>query len=97
MDLKEVDNPNKLDNKLDNIKNINNITNFDDLEQELLGIEYPEIEIETNDIKLILTLKKDYSKIKDLENRKKEFIKDINDFIDEFVATREFNELMEYY
>ncbi|OQD58106.1 hypothetical protein MBBAR_29c00570 [Methanobrevibacter arboriphilus JCM 13429 = DSM 1125] len=97
MDLKEADNPNKLDNKLDNIKNIDDITNFDDLEQELLGIEYPEIELETDDIKLILTLKKDYSKIKDLENRKKEFTKDINDFIDEFVATPEFNELMEYY
>lgn len=58
MDLKEADNPNKLDNKLDNIKNIDDITNFDDLEQELLGIEYPEIELETDDIKLILTLKK---------------------------------------
>ncbi|BBL61067.1 hypothetical protein MARBORIA2_16970 [Methanobrevibacter arboriphilus] len=105
MDLKEVDNPNKLDNKLndklynklDNIKKIDDMTNFDDLEQELLGLEYPEIELETDDIKLILTLKKDYSKIKDLENRKKEFIKDINDFIDEFIATPEFEELMEYY
>jgi len=70
---------------------------LDDLEKELLEVKYPEIELETDDIKLILTLKKDYSKIKYLENRKKEFIKDINEFIDEFIATPEFEELMEYY
>ncbi|MCL2687852.1 MAG: hypothetical protein FWE58_04895 [Methanobrevibacter sp.] len=70
---------------------------FDSLEIELPEIEYPEIELETDDIKLILTLKKDYSKIKDIENRKKEFIKDMKEFIDEFVANPEFDELMEYY
>ena len=70
---------------------------FDSLEIELPEIEYPEIELETDDIKLILTLKKDYSKIKDIEARKKEFIKDMKDFIDEFVANPEFDELMEYY
>jgi len=67
------------------------------LEIELPEIEYPEIELETDDIKLILTLKKDYSKIKDIEERKKEFIKDMKEFIDEFVANPEFDELMEYY
>ena len=66
-------------------------------EIELDEIEYPEIELETEDIKLILTLKKDYSKIKDIEERKKEFIKDMVEFIDEFVANPEFDELMEYY
>ena len=70
---------------------------FDSLELELSEIEYPEIDLETDDIKLILTLKKDYSKIKDIEDRKKEFIKDMKDFIDEFVANPEFDELMEYY
>lgn len=70
---------------------------FDNLEIELPEIEYPEIELETNDIKLILTLKKDYSKIKNIEERKKEFIKDMKDFIDEFVANPEFDELMEHY
>jgi uncharacterized FlgJ-related protein len=70
---------------------------FDNLEIELLEIEYPEIELETDDIKLILTLKKDYSKIEDIKERKKEFINDMKDFIDEFVANPEFDELMEYY
>jgi len=66
-------------------------------EIEYSEIEYPEIELETDDIKIILTLKKDYSKIKDIEERKKEFIKDMKDFIAEFVANPEFDELMEYY
>lgn len=70
---------------------------FDNLELELPELEYPELELETDDLKLILTLKKDYSKINDIEERKKEFIKDMKDFIDEFVANPEFDELMEYY
>jgi len=70
---------------------------FDNLEIELSEIEYPEIELETDDIKLILTLKKDYSKIDNIELRKKEFIKDMKDFIDEFVSNPEFDELIEYY
>lgn len=70
---------------------------FDNLELELPELEYPELELETDDLKLILTLKKDYSKINDIKERKKEFIKDIKDFIDEFVANPEFDELMEYY
>jgi len=76
---------------------IMDLEEFDSLELELSEIEYPEIDLETDDIKLILTLKKDYSKIKDIEDRKKEFIKDMKDFIDEFVANPEFDELMEYY
>jgi uncharacterized FlgJ-related protein len=70
---------------------------FDNLEIDLPELEYPEIEIETDDLKIILTIKKDYSKINDLEERKKEFIKDMKDFIDEFTVNPEFNELMEYY
>lgn len=69
-----------------------------DLEEfDNLEIELPELELETDDLKLILTLKKDYSKIEDIEVRKKEFIKDMKDFIDEFVANPEFDDLMEYY
>lgn len=70
---------------------------FDNLEIELPELECPELELETDDLRLILTLKKDYSKIEDLEERKKEFIKDMKDFIDEFAANPEFDELMEYY
>ena len=36
-----------------------------------IGKEYPEIELETDDLKLIITLKKDYSKEKNLKLRKK--------------------------
>ena len=79
------------------LNNFDNLDNLDDFDIELLEIEYPEIELETDDIKLILTLKKDYSKIKDIEKRKKEFVKDMKDFIDEFVGNPEFDELMEYY
>lgn len=73
------------------------LDDFDDLEIDFPELKYPEIELETNDLKLILTLKKDYSKIKDLEKRKKEFVADMRDFIDEFAANPEFDELMEYY
>lgn len=73
------------------------LEDFDDLEIDFAELEYPKIELKTNDLKLILTLKKDYSKIKDLEKRKKEFIVDMKDFIDEFAANPEFDELMEYY
>jgi len=78
------------------------LEDFDSLENELgklkyHEIEYPEIELETDDIKLILTLKKDYSTIKDIEIRKKEFLKDMKEFIDEFASNPEFDELMKYY
>ncbi len=69
----------------------------DNLDFELPEIEFPEIELETDDILMILTLKKDYSQIKNTENRKKEFIKDMKDFIDEFTANPEFDQLMDFY
>jgi len=73
------------------------LEDIDDLEIELPEVEFPEIELETEDLIMILTLKKDYSKIKDIEKRKKEFVNDLKDFIDEFASNPEFNELMEYY
>ena len=44
-----------------------------------------------------LTIKKDYSAIGDLDERKKEFIKDLKEFIDEFESTEESSQLMKYY
>ena len=73
------------------------LEDIDDLGIELPEIEFPEIELETEDLTMNLTLKKDYSKIKDIEERKKELIKDLKDFIDEFASNPEFDELMEYY
>ncbi|OWT33616.1 hypothetical protein BGI41_01500 [Methanobrevibacter sp. 87.7] len=59
--------------------------------------EYPEIELETDDLKINISLKKDYSKIKNIKERKIEFFKDLNDFIEEFKNTQESDDLMEYY
>ena len=59
--------------------------------------DYPNLALETDDILLNLIIKKDYSKIEDLEERKKEFFNDLKDFIDEFESTEESNQLMKYY
>ena len=48
------------------------------------NIFYPELTLETDDIIMELAIKKDYSKIRDSDKRKEEFIKDLHDFIDEF-------------
>ncbi|KZX16000.1 hypothetical protein MBCUT_11360 [Methanobrevibacter cuticularis] len=66
------------------------------IEDQNIG-NLPELILETDDISMILTLKKDYSKIEDIDERKKEFTKDMKDFIDEFVSNPEFDELMNYY
>ena len=66
---------------------------MDDFLDEL----YPEITLETDDILMSLTIKKDYSKIKDLDKRKKEFINDLNEFIKEFSETPESDEFMRYF
>ena len=66
---------------------------MDDLLEEL----YPEITLETDDIIMSLSIKKDYSKIEDFDKRKKEFIRDLKDFIDEFAETPESDAFMTYY
>lgn len=66
---------------------------MDDFLNEL----YPEITLETDDIIMTISVKKDYSQIKDLNDRKNEFIKDLNDFIEEFNQTPESNEFMTYF
>ncbi|MBE6510005.1 MAG: hypothetical protein E7Z74_01860 [Methanobrevibacter millerae] len=57
----------------------------------------PEINLETDDIIMNIAVKKDYSLIKDLTERKKEFINDLKSFIDEFDETEESLEFMKYY
>ena len=64
---------------------------------ELLESLYPELTLETDDMIMNLSIKKDYSEIKDLNDRKKEFIKDLKAFIDEFDETEESLEFMKYY
>ena len=57
----------------------------------------PEINLETDDIIMNIAVKKDYSTIEDLDERKKEFINDLKAFIDEFSQTEESLEFMSYY
>ena len=57
----------------------------------------PEITLETDDIIMTISVKKDYSEIEDSTERKKVFIQDLKDFIDEFDETPESLEFMKYY
>ena len=66
---------------------------MDDFLDEL----YPEITLETDDIIMTIAVKKDYSQIEDLNKRKEEFIRDLNDFIEEFSQTQESTEFMRYF
>lgn len=61
------------------------------------NVNLPEINIETDDIRMILTLKEDYSKFSDSESRKKAFIEDLKELINEFAKTNECDELMAFY
>ena len=60
-------------------------------------IFYPELNLETDDIVMDITVKKDYSTIKDLDERKQEFIQDLKDFIKEFEETPESTDFMRYF
>ena len=46
---------------------------------------------------MTLSVKKDYSKIADKDKRKKEFVKDLHDFINQFAETPESDDFIEYY
>ncbi len=58
---------------------------------------YPELTLETDDMIMTIAVKKDYSKIEDLDKRKEEFINDLNNFIKEFSETPESDDFMRYY
>ena len=64
---------------------------------DFLDSLYPEITLETDDIAMTISVNKDYSKIEDLDKRKEEFIKDLNEFIKEFSETPESREFMSYF
>lgn len=65
--------------------------------EDMDNLLLPEINLETDDIIMNIAVKKDYSQIKDLTERKKEFINDLKSFIDEFDETEESLEFMKYY
>ena len=58
---------------------------------------YPELTLETDDIIMTVSVKKDYSQIEDFDERKKEFISDLKAFIKEFEETPESDDFMRYY
>ena len=64
---------------------------------EFLDSLYPEITLETDDIIMTISVKKDYSETEDLDKRKEEFINDLKAFIEEFSQTSESREFMAYY
>ena len=64
---------------------------------DFLDSLYPEITLETDDIAMTISVKKDYSEIKDLDKRKEEFINDLNEFIKEFSETPESDDFMKYF
>ena len=66
---------------------------MDDIFDEL----YPELTLETDDIIMNISIKKDYSQIEDLDKRKEEFINDLKAFIKEFEETPESDDFMRYY
>lgn len=64
---------------------------------DLIDSLYPEITLETDDIVMSISVKKDYSKINDLDKRKQEFINDLHEFINEFSETPESKEFMAFF
>ena len=88
---------NDFDNLLSNVDS-NPLDGLDESkDQVILSNDYPKITLETDDILMNLTIKKNYSSIEDLDKRKEEFIKDLKEFIDEFESTEESSQLMKYY
>mgnify|MGYP003420052395 CR=1 FL=1 len=64
---------------------------------DLIDSLYPEITLETDDIVMSISVKKDYSQINDLDKRKQEFINDLHEFINEFSETPESKEFMAFF
>lgn len=64
---------------------------------DLGNLLYPEITLETDDMVMTISVKKDYSPIEDLDERKEEFINDLKDFIEEFSETSESKEFIAYF
>ena len=69
----------------------------EDRMDDFLDSLYPELTLETDDIIMSIAVKKDYSKIQDFDKRKEEFIKDLNEFIQEFSETPESDDFIRYY
>jgi hypothetical protein len=88
-------------NDFDNLLSNDDFNPLDGLDesndQTILSNDFPKISLETDDILMNLIIKKDYSLIEDLNQRKKEFFKDLKEFIEEFESSEESSQLMKYY
>lgn len=69
----------------------------EDRMDDFLDEIYPELTLETDDIAMNLIIKKDYSRIRDFDERKEEFINDLKAFIDEFEETPESDDFVRYF
>ena len=88
---------NDFDNLLSN-DDFNPLEGLDESnDQAILNNDYPKISLETDDILMNLIIKKDYSSIDDLNDRKEEFFRDLKEFIEEFESSEESSQLMKYY
>ncbi|WP_410320288.1 hypothetical protein [Methanobrevibacter sp.] len=65
--------------------------------EDFLDDLYPEITLETEDIIMSLSIKKDYSQIEDFNKRKEEFINDLHEFVNEFSQTPESDDFIKYF
>ena len=88
-------------NDFDNLISNDDFNPLDGLDesndQAIFSKNFPQISLETDDILMKLIIKKDYSSIDDLKDRKEEFIKDLKEFLDEFESSEESSQLMKYY
>lgn len=67
------------------------------MEEIFDSLQYPEITLETEDIKMNLEIKKDYSKYSNIHERKNAFFKDLALFLLEFNDAPESLDLLKYY
>ena len=65
--------------------------------EDFLDDLYPEITLETEDIIMSLSIKKDYSQIEYFNKRKEEFINDLHEFVNEFSQTPESDDFIKYF
>ena len=65
--------------------------------EDFLDDLYPEITLETEDIIMSLSIKKDYSQIEDFNKRKEEFINYLHEFVNEFSQTPESDDFIKYF
>lgn len=67
---------------------------FDD---EFEDFFFPELTLETDDITMNLVVKKDYSYLDTIEERKKEFLDDLKSFIKEFDGSPDSIDFFKYF